>query len=95
MLPDLTYEEGTQDNDIPALEFIPAANGTRHDKAVLGYCYGAARTAKEIAAFLGISDSSYLRKNVLENLVSEGCLIEMKIGRGKAYKTNPESVRLL
>lgn len=95
VLPDLTYEAGTQDRDIPALEFIPVANGTRHDKSVLGYCYAAARTPKEIAANLGISDSSYLRKNILGNLVSAGCLVEMTIGRSKAYKTNPESVRIL
>jgi len=30
-----------------------------------------------------------------ENLVSAGCLIQMTIGRAKAYKTNPESVRIL
>ena len=95
MLPDLTYEAGTQDDDIPALEFIPVANGTKHDKAVLGYYYASARTTKEIAAYLGISDSSYLRKSILENLVSAGCLIEMTIGRSKAYKTNPEAVRIL
>ena len=35
VLPDLTYEAGTQDDDIPALEFIPVANGTKHDKACL------------------------------------------------------------
>ena len=95
VLPDLTYEAGTQDDDIPVLEFIPVANGTKHDKAVLGYCYASARTAKEIAAYLGISNSTYLRKSILENLVSAGCLIEMTIGRSKAYKTNPESVRIL
>jgi len=95
VLPDLTYEAGTQDDDIPALEFIPIANGTKHDKAVLGYCYATARTTKEIAAYLSISDSSYLRKSILENLVSAGCLIQMTIGRSKAYKTNPESVRIL
>ncbi len=37
VLPDLTCEAGTQDNDIPAVEFIPVADGTKHDKAVLGY----------------------------------------------------------
>ena len=95
VLPDLTFEAGTQDDDIPAIEFIPVANGTKHDKAVLGYCYATARTTKEIAAYLGISDSTYLRKSILENLVSAGCLIEMTISRSKAYKTNPESVRIL
>ncbi len=95
VLPDLTYEAGTQDDDIPALEYIPVPNGTKHDKAVLGYCYAAARTVKEIAAHLGISDSSYLRKTVLENLVSADCLMELTIGRAKAYKTNPASVRIL
>lgn len=95
VLPDLTFEAGAQDEDIPALAFIPVANGTKHDKAVLGYCYASARSPKEIADYLGISDSSYMRKNILENLVSAGCLIKMARGRSKLYKTNPESVHIL
>ena len=95
VLPDLTYDAGVRDANVPALEIMPIENGTKYDKDVLEYCYAAPRTAKEIAAYLGISNSSYLRKNVLENLVSSDCLIEMKISKAKAYKTNPESVRIL
>ena len=95
VLPDLTYEEGVQSQDVPVLEFIPVANGTPHDQAVLSYCYQSARTPKEIAAYLGISNSSYLRKNILDHLVVAGNLIEMKLGRGKAYKTNPDAVLVL
>ncbi len=72
-----------------------AAHVSGRAKAVLGYCYATVRKTKEIAAYLGISDSTYLIKSILENLVSAGCLIEMTIGRAKAYKTNPESVRIL
>ncbi|MBR0463121.1 MAG: putative DNA binding domain-containing protein [Clostridia bacterium] len=92
VLPDLTYEGGTQDEDIPALESLIVANGTKHDKKVMSYCYGEAHTVKQIAAFLGISDSSYLRKKILGNLVETNCLIEVTVDGKKAYRTNREAL---
>ncbi len=95
VLPDLTYEEGVGAEDIVPLNYVPVAGGTKHDKTILGYCYESARTVKEIAGCLGISDSSYLRKNILANLVSANCLFELTINGAKAYKTNPDFVRVL
>ncbi len=67
----------------------------RQNRAIRRGIVNRAANHETIAAYLGISDSTYLRKSILENLVSAGCLIEMTISRSKAYKTNPESVRIL
>ena len=87
VLPDLTYSEGVEDNKIPHLEYVPVANGTKYDDAVLSFCYYQARKVSEIAEYLGVSDSSYLRKQVLENLARENYVTKGKIGRAACYRT--------
>lgn len=94
MLPDLTYSEGVEDNKIPHLEYVPVANGTKYDDAVLSFCYYQARKVSEIAEYLGVSDSSYLRKQVLENLARENYVTKGKIGRAACYRTNMDMVEL-
>ena len=94
VLPDLTYDKGLSDSDYPVLEFAPVANGSKYDATVLSICYYRARKAEEIAAHLGISDSSYYRKTILNNLVDQGYLIKSKVSRAATYKTNREIVRL-
>ena len=92
VLPDLTYHEGVEADEIPHLVYFPVKNGTAHDKKVLEYCYEKPRNTAEIAEYLGISNSSYLRKRVLENLVSNGLLSETKVSRGKYYQTDRSNV---
>jgi predicted HTH transcriptional regulator len=92
VLPDLTYEEGVLDATITILTFIPAPNGTEHDEKVLSFCYKKARKVSEIAEHLGLSDSTYFRKKVLENLEKNGYLIKSKVSRATCYITNPEVV---
>lgn len=94
VLPDLTYVEGVEDSNIPVLSFVPAAEGTAYDKDVLSFCYYQAHKVSEIAGYLGISDSSYLRKQVLENLTKQGYLEKSKISRAAYFKTVPDMVRL-
>lgn len=94
VLPDLTYAKGIEDNTVPMLEFVPVPNGTEQDEKVLSYCFYRAHKASEIAEFLGISDSSYLRKQVLENLVTKGYLEKSKISRATFYKTVSDMVTL-
>ena len=67
-------------------------NGTDFDEKVLSFCYYRARKVSEIAAYLGVRDSSYLRKKVLENLVQNGYLEKNKVSRAIYYKTKHESV---
>lgn len=92
VLPDLTYSNGVEDDTIPTLNFVPAANGTDFDEKVLAFCYSKAHKVSEIAEYLGISDSTYLRKQILENLEGQGYLEKNKISRAIFYKTKHDMV---
>ncbi|MCD7884914.1 MAG: putative DNA binding domain-containing protein [Lachnospiraceae bacterium] len=92
VLPDLTYVDGVEDSVLPVLTFAPVSNGTAYDGKVLSFCYNQAHKASEIAGYLGVSDSTYLRKQVLENLVKNQYLEKDKISRATFYKTNPDMV---
>lgn len=92
VLPDLTYANGTASPGVH-LVYIPVPRGTEHDGKVLEYCFHEAHKASEIAAHLGIRDSSYLRQRVLKNLLQEGYLLASKQARAQYYRTNPEAVR--
>lgn len=95
VLPDLTYAEGTSIAVTPdKLAYVPIPNGTRHDGRVLAYCYNMARKSSEIASYLGITDSTYFRKNTLANLVKTGYLTSEKAGRAIYYKTSKAHVKL-
>lgn len=95
VLPDLTYEAGVQSDGMTALEFMPVAHGTKHDQSVLEYCYSSPRTVREISERLGVSNSTYLRKNIIGNLVSAHCLRELVIEGKRAYQTVPDAVRVI
>ncbi|MGN1190870.1 MAG: ATP-binding protein [Candidatus Ornithospirochaeta sp.] len=94
VLPDLTYHNGIENSDIPSLSFAPVPNGTEHDGKVLSFCYRKAHKVSEIAEHLGISDSSFLRKQILENLEKNGYLEKSKVSKASFYKTNPNMVSL-
>lgn len=94
VLPDLTYENGIKDSKIPVLEFTPVPNGTEMDEKVLSFCYYQARKVAEIAEYLKVSDSTYLRKQVLGNLEKNGYLEKSRLSRAMFYKTNPEMVEI-
>ena len=95
VLPDLTYMDGVEDSNVPVLAFVPVANGTVYDEKVLSYCYYQAHKVSEIAEHLGISDSTYLRKQVIGNLEKNGYLESSKISRAKYFKTKQDMVKLL
>lgn len=92
VLPDLTYMDGLADHSIPSLTFIPVQNGTDYDDKILSFCYYRAHKVSEIAEYLGISDSTHLRKQVLGNLEEQGYLEKSKIARAMYFKTNPDMV---
>ena len=94
VLPDLTYEGGVEAETISNLIYVPVPEGTKYDDKVLAFCYSNAKTASEITAYLGISDSTYFRNKVLKNLEENGYLVSDKSGRAKYYRTNRESVSL-
>lgn len=92
VLPDLTYDKGVTENDVPEISFIPCKDATEHDEKVLAFCYNQSRKAAEIAEYLGISDSSYLRKKVIGNLVENGYLEKNKVSRSAFYRTSRDAV---
>lgn len=95
VLPDLTYEKGLQHDDTtPHIEYTPVSNGTDYDERVLAYCYEHARKISDIAEYLNLSNSSYLRDVILGNLEKQNYLEQLKIGRAKGYRTNKEFVHL-
>lgn len=87
VLPDLTYSEGVENENIPVLNFMPVPNGTEYDGKVLAYCYYQAHNVAEIAEYLSISNSTYLRKKILGNLEKNGYLEKSKVSRSVYYKT--------
>ncbi|MBQ1207757.1 MAG: putative DNA binding domain-containing protein [Lachnospiraceae bacterium] len=92
VLPDLTYMNGVEDSSVPNLTFVPIENGTDYDDRVLSFCYYQAHKVSEIAEYLGVSDSTYLRTKVLGNLEKQGYLESSKLSRATYYKTNREMV---
>ena len=94
VLPDLTYSDGLSEDLTDNIEFMPVPNGTNHDEKVLAFCYYSARRAAEISNYLQLSDSTYFRKKVLENLVEYGYLEKDKSNGISYYKTNRDMVRL-
>lgn len=94
VLPDLTYVEGVEDSSIPVLAFAPVPKGTDYDSRVLSFCYYQTHKVSEIVEYLGVSDSTYFRKQVLGNLEVNGYLEKSKVSRAMYYKTNPDMVRL-
>lgn len=94
VLPDLTYMDGVEDSNFPVLTFVPAQNSTDYDDKVLSFCYYQAHKVSEIAEYLGVSDSTYFRKQVLGNLEEQGYLEASKLARAIYYKTNPNMVQV-
>lgn len=74
---------------------IPVPDRTELDEKVLSFYYHKPHKVLEIAEYLGISDSTYLRKQVLENMVKNAYLEKSKISRSAFYKTNRDVVKIL
>ena len=94
VLPDLTNESGVglDEESIYLLGLIDKP--TRFDISILSFCYPKPRTVKEIADHLGISNSSFFKKNAIENLVKQSYLKESKAGNASIYLANPEQVKI-
>lgn len=92
VLPDLTYAQGIHDDTTPIVSFPPVPKGTELDEKVLSFCYYQAHKVSEIAEYLGVSNSTYLRKQVLKNLEENGYLEKSKVSRAFYYKTRRDMV---
>ncbi len=94
-LPDLTFADGVSlEEDAISISGIIENEG-KYDMRILSFCYGKKRDAKDIASFLGISNSSYLRKSVLDNLVKQHYLLVEEKAKAKLYSSNLDKVRCI
>ena len=94
-LPDVTFRGGPISDQIEEIQVHADGILTgKNDQRILSICYVESRDAKEIAAKIGISPSSYFRNNVLKRLVDEGYLLMVKDGNRMTYITNKRKVHI-
>ena len=92
-LPDLTYQKVVigESNPYPEIH-LPKEIVSSYDEKILSCCYVKERTILEIASYLQISSSSYLRKDILGKLVEQGYLFKYQRGKVFFYLTNREKL---
>ncbi len=96
VLPDLSYPYGVADADNTNLDLVyPSIIAEKSStKEILSYCYFAKRSLSDIASFLGVAVSSYLRNNILGALIERNLLSKEKIGNKEFYRANPLNVKI-
>lgn len=95
-LPNLSYPFGVADKDNANLDLVfPMGDGEKETTGkILSYCYFQKKPLSEIASFLDVTVSSYLRNNVLQRLVNRGLLMVEKQGNKDYYSTNKAFVHI-
>ena len=94
VLPDLTDEDGLFLDQDSIYIIGTIANPTRFDLSVLSFCYMNTRSVKEITEHLNISNSTYFKTNVIQNLISQSFLNEFRFGNTNYYMTNNEKIKV-
>lgn len=94
VLPDLTCEDGVNIGEDGLLIDYPVEKLGKYGLSILTYCFSSSKSAKEIATYLELSDSSFFRKEIIEPLVANGLLLERKEGRTSVYLVNRERIDL-
>ena len=91
VLPNLTFSGIVDANTIPEVYTETLLEG-RNDLKILAFCFNESRSAAEIAKYVGVSPSTYFRKNILDNLVAKGYLLEDLRSKRLRYSTNTKKV---
>ncbi len=94
VLPDLTCDLGVSLDDDAVILIKEIVNQSKYDIKILTYCYNKKRSVNEITAHLGISNSTFFRKEILGNLIQQGFIKEDKISNMKVYITNNEYIEI-
>ncbi len=94
VLPDRSYADGVNIDNESIILLEKIKNTTRFDISVLSFCYAKKRSIKEISEYLKISNSTYLRKNIISNLVEQEFLVQTKAGNKIEYETNSQKIKL-
>lgn len=89
-LPDLTYNKDAAAFNSDQLEevYSDISCDGKNDLKILGFAFNQPKTVKEIAAFLGVTPSTYFRKNTIANLVKSGLLVEHQDKKATKYQSN-------
>lgn len=93
-LPDMTYTAGVSSDaldEIPDVYVLGTLPG-KNDLSILAYCYNASHSVTEIAGYLGITPSTYFRRNTISRLVNDGFLIKREKGRKAEYQASHKMV---
>ena len=91
-LPDLTHVGGlVERNEFPEIH-VPPLITSEKEIAILRYCYAKKRSAMEIASYIGVTPSSYFRKDVLDKLVQRGYLVVDESQRPAKFLANRNNV---
>lgn len=96
-LPNLNTETGVIDENTKNLLAKSKDNSiqtSEKDEQILGYCYYKERTLREIASLLNIEPSSYLRNEIIGNLIKNNLLYQNKNSKAITYLTNKSLVEL-
>lgn len=94
VIPDITNKEGISDDDLIKLNYPPLDNMTKYDDLILSYCYFNHKKVSDIARYLKISNSTYLKNNIVGNLVKNNYLIVDVYNDILYYKTNDKIVKV-
>ena len=94
ILPDLLDDEGVPINYDSIVVNKIFKEKSKYDYSILSFCLNKRRSVKDIVYELGISNSSYFRNTILENLVNEGLLIKEIVGKTTYYLYNKYLVKL-
>ena len=94
-LANLNYSKGIidEENDSPNV-FVDDVTLSPRDLSILSFCYVNNKSASEIAKMLGISSSTYFKKNILANLINKGLLISDNNKNHPTYISNHTLVKL-
>lgn len=94
VIPDVTNKEGISDEDLIKLNYPPLENMTKYDDKILSYCYFNHKKVADIAKYLNIANSTYLKNVIVGNLVKNNYLIVDVYKDILYYKTNDKIVKV-
>lgn len=97
VLPNVHYLPGIIDDETKEVAVTCPQWDTLSDKQarILSFCYVKPRTIEEIAAFLSLKVSTYLRKDVLGRLIKANLLLLNDSRRADTYYDNRDIVKLV
>ena len=94
VIPDVTNKEGISDEEVIKLNYPPLENMTKYDDKILSYCYFNHKKVADIAKYLNIANSTYLKNVIVGNLVKNNYLIVDVYKDILYYKTNDKIVKV-